>query len=232
MILFDLNPTRLQQLAALWGTLLDRWRGPVPRSLGLAHMTAETYGNPSPSSRDLTQRTVGLMRLRVADVQRLGQTEESATDPTLNLYLWCRLANEYGQWLHANFSAWWTAANLDFWLAIRIVFMLGQPSTGNLFTTVAAAGTAYRSTAGVQQWIRTQTQGKRFGRFGPFELRQLANHLDEVLRVMTAFDGAHYVAPHFFASVPAFQARPGENSRLAQSIDNLAVGTRLANFTP
>ena len=232
MILYGASPVRLRELGVSWNATLDRWRGPVPRSLGLAHMAAETNGVTDPPTRDATQRTVGIMRLRVADVLRLGQTEAQAKDPALNLYLWCQLANDYGRRLHAQYSTWWTSANLDFWAAVRATFVLGLASTETLFTTVHQAGAAYRSTAGVQQWIRTLGQGRRFGRFGPFELRQLANHLDEVIVGMTALDGANYVAAHFFATVPAFKVNRGEDNRLSQGIRNLTTGETMSQFTP
>jgi hypothetical protein len=194
-------------------------------------MAAETNGKPMPTTRNATQRTVGIMRLRVPDVQALGETEQTAADPILNLYLWCRLANTYGQWLHETFSRWWPTANLDFWLAIRLVFVLGQASARNLITTVDAAGAAYRSTAGVQQWLRTLGQGKRFGHFGPFELRQLMNHLDDIRVAIAALDGAGYVTSRFFATPSVFKSMPGATSQVTQGIQNIMRGDTMNQFT-
>jgi len=232
VILYGTSPTRLRELGVLWNATLDRWRGPAPRSLGLAHMAAETNGSADPPTRDATQRTVGIMRLRVAEVSHLGQTEVAARDPQQNLYLWCQLANDYGRQLHAQYATWWTRADLDFWAAVRIVFVLGLNSAEKLFTTVNQAGAAYRSTAGVQQWIRTLGQGHRFGRFGPFELRQLAKHLDDVIAGMVALDGANYIAAHFYATVPPFKANRGENNRLTQGVTNVNTGEVMSQFTP
>jgi hypothetical protein len=203
-MLYQVTETRLRELDASWSATLQRFRGPVPRSLGLCHMLAETNGNPEPVTHDPTRRTVGIMRLTLLDTTRLGYQEAAALDPRTNVYLWCKLANQNAETLHRLFSTWWTNANLDFWLAVRLFFIVGPAVITNLFNTVARANRNYHSTVAVLNWIRTEMPAAtRFGAYNRFQLLQVATHLDQVLAGMCALDGPRYTAAHFSIRVPA-----------------------------
>lgn len=203
-MLYQITEPRLRELDGLWGSRVNEFRGPIPRSLGLCHMLAETDGDEQPVTHTLTRRTVGIMRLPIRDTQRLGYAETAASTPRTNIYLWCRLANQYAEQLHRDFPGWWQTANLDFWLAVRLVFVLGVLSTENLLKTVGATSSTYRSTAAVLTWIRTVADPQqRFGSCTRFDLLRLADHLDQVLAGMRVLDGPQYVAAHFSERIPA-----------------------------
>ena len=196
-MLYQITEPRLRELDESWGGTFNRSRGPVPRSLGLCHMLAETDGIEQPVTHDLTRRTVGIMRLALRDTLRLGYQETAARDAHTNIYLWCKLANQNAEWLHTKFASWWAIPNLDFWLAVRLLFMLGPTTTGNLFAAVSQMVTE-RSTAAVLNFLRVATSPTlRFGSYNRTDLLALIAHLDAVLRGMQALDGSNYVATHF-----------------------------------
>ena len=201
MILYQITEARLRELDKLWHDALNTYRGPAPRSLGLCHMLAETNGTVQPVTRDAAQRTIGLMRIAMQDVQRLGYSETPALDPRVNVRLWCCLANEYAQSLHAYFPRWWLTANLDFWLAVRLAFIMGVGNTKNLLSLVDNAN-AGRTTAAVIVWIRSVAPPTtRFGKITYFDLCRIADHLEQVLDGMIALDGATYRGSHFGSRV-------------------------------
>jgi len=200
----QITSTRLRELDTAWGAALNVSRGPAPRSLGLCHMLAETNGTTPTTTQSTTHRDVGIMRLSLRDTTKLGYQETAAQNANTNIYLWCKLANLHAEALHAAFPTWWTIANLDFWLAVRLVFVMGIIPTKKLLATVNQANSADHSTAAVISWMRsTASVNQCFGTFNHFDLVHLADHLDEVLRGMGWIDGPHYVAPHFSVRVPA-----------------------------
>ena len=204
MILFQITLDRLRTLDQLWGRAFNGRRGPVPRSLGLCHMLAETDGNNDPVTRDTIYRTVGIMRLKLQDALRLGYDEVSVRDAHTNIYAWCKLANQYAKNLHQQFPTWWSQADLDFWLGVRLALILGPVVTENLLTAANSAGTDYRSTNGVQAWIRTLMRPtQHFGINRQFDLLRIADHLDQVLLGMQQLDGPNYVSTSFSEETPS-----------------------------
>lgn len=215
---YQITTPRLQELDRQWGAVFNTSRGPVPRSLGLCHMLAETNGVEQPVTHSTAHRTVGIMRLNLRDTVRMGYEETTAQDARTNIYLWCRLANVNAGALHTSFLGWWQKPNLDFWLAVRLFFVLGPTPSKNLLTTVGRVGPEHRSTAGVIDWIRTMaTPTQRFGQFSRFDLLQLADHLDSVLVGMSSLDGPQYVAAHF-------------NSQVAPSGDNVTLFVKTQEY--
>lgn len=201
MIFWQLTPARMRRLDTLWGSIIQRYRGPIPRSLALAHMLAETNGQENPPQRDVKKRPVGLMHLSLRDANAWGYTEETLTQGPFNIYLWCKKTNQDAEYIHRTFTAWWTQATLDFWLALRAGFILGLSTLTNLFQTAAQEGSTYQSTAGVVQWIRTRLdKTKRFETFAYRHLQQLADHLDSVRVHMTHFGDATAPSTAFYAS--------------------------------
>lgn len=202
MQFFQITNARLTLLNEKWRTALNRIRGPIPLGLALSHMVAESNGNTDPTIRDTRRYPLGLMQIPRRIGRRYKYTETSLKISTNNLYVWSLKTLQDSSLIHQNYS-WWTTAARDFWLAVRLHFILDHQPFTNLLTAAAAAGSSYKSTSGVQSWIRTQMEKTK--RFGPFHYRDLINiarHLDEMRDAMQFIDGPDK-ASYAFTDAPA-----------------------------
>jgi hypothetical protein len=165
-------------------------------------MNAESNGVTAPVIRD-TKRSTGIMRVPFRVGKTYGYTEEELEDPIKNIYCWGLLTNADSQRLTRQFDKSWTKANYDFWLSVRLIFIVGFTSYEKLFnktyTTTNAIKTAVdATTAGIQSWIRnTMTSTQRFGKFNRRDLRRIADELDDFTKAMTLLDGPNKVGTLF-----------------------------------
>jgi hypothetical protein len=170
--------------------------------LAVAHMNAESNGEVAPTIRD-TKRSTGIMRIPFRDGITYGYTEEELEDPVKNIYCWGLRTNADSQRLSRQFSTSWTVPNYDFWLSVRLIFVIGFVSYEKLFalvypTTSAVTAAANSTTAGIQSWIRnTMPSTQRFGTFNRRDLRRIADELDAFTGAMTLLDGSNKVGKYF-----------------------------------
>lgn len=192
MRLFPLTLPRARALDARWRAVIHRYKGAAPSSLGIAHMGAESNGSEAPVSRD-TRSSVGIMKIPTRRARKLRYFDDALSVTVNNIYVWGRLTNDDAQYLYAEYPTWWPIADIDFWLAVRLLFVLDRPAFKSLLTRVSAAGAEYRSLAGIQTWIHTQmTASERVGRYRRLDLRRISDHLDAARKVMEALDGPQY----------------------------------------
>lgn len=190
-----ITQTRLRALEKKWRGTLNLYRGPVPGGLGIAHMLAVSNGDTDPTLRDVQLRPVGLMQVPYREGRRLRYVAEDLKDPTINMYVWCVLANEHAQWLHENYTDW-TSPDIDFWVGVRAVFILGRTNFANLYALVKDDG--YSLMTGVTTWVRTiQTPTQRFNGLSRTDLRRTVDHLEEVRTAIKTLDGPRWVSERF-----------------------------------
>jgi len=165
-------------------------------------MVAESNGQEDPTARDLHRRPVGLMQIPLRLGRKNGYNANDLKTPVNSIYVWALLINKDAAFLHASFPTWWTSANYDFWLAVRLLFIMGSQPFLGLLQTVHDAGAAYRSTGGVQAWVRTKMYStQRFGRYDRSTLLRLMDHLDDVLTALVTIDGPSK-ASYAFSDAP------------------------------
>jgi hypothetical protein len=158
-------------------------------------MLAESNGDKDPTLRDGQLRPVGLMQVPYREGRRLRYVEKDLKDTSINMYVWCVLANEHAQWLHENYSDW-TTPDIDFWMGVRAIFILGRTNFANLYALVTNAGLSKMT--GVISWIRTQqTATQRFNGLSRTDLRRTADHLEEVQSAIKTLDGPRWVSERF-----------------------------------
>lgn len=192
---YTITRTRVFALAKKWRPTLNNYRGPVPAGLGIAHMLAESNGNEDPTLRNAQLRPVGLMQIPYREGRRLRYTEDALKDTSINIYVWCLLANEHARWLHENNSDW-TQPDVDFWVAVRAIFILGRTNFDNLYNSAKSA--RHTKMTGVAQWVRTEmTATQRFNGLSRVDLRRIVDHLEEVRATIKDLDGPEWVSARF-----------------------------------
>jgi hypothetical protein len=199
---FQITIARLRKLEEAWRSSLNRFRGPAPMGLAIAHMVAESNGQKTPTIRDARRRPIGLMGIPRREGLRFKYTETYLEIPVNNLYVWALKTNKDAHALHTKYTTTWTTANYDFWLAVRLVFVLGDTTFDNLVADAKSSGDAYTGMSGVQSWVRTKmAKNKRYGRYGYRELKYLMDHLDDVRNAMVRIDGPDR-ASYAFSEAP------------------------------
>lgn len=194
----QIKTARLLQLGASWHTTITRLIGAPPSGYGIVHMAAESNGKESPVIRDRKRWPVGIMQVPRRIGQRWGRTTEELEDPTTNIYTWALQTNRDSNYIHETYASDWTVADADFWLAVRLYWILGQTVFDRLYGTARAVGTAYRKTAGLQSWVRTQMSPKQhFGRHTYKDLQGKIDHLDNFKAGLTTLEGANFKTKSF-----------------------------------
>jgi hypothetical protein len=199
---YKITRPRLLALGNKWAPTLNRFRGPIPVGLGIAHMIATTNGDEDPTLRDAQLRPVGLMQIPYREGRRLRYVEKDLKDSTINLYVWCLLANNHAEWLHENYARW-TMPNIDFWQGVRLVFIVGRTNFANLYTAAKNAGyyaedSNFAPTAGIMEWIQTQqTLTQQFNGLSRADLRRIVDHLGEVRTAIQMLDGLNWISARF-----------------------------------
>ena len=198
----QVTTARLHLLDQRWRSTVNKYRGAAPVGFAIAHMVAESNGDAAPTIRD-AKRSTGIMRVPFRAGKKYGYTEEQLEDPIKNIYSWGLLTNADSQRLHRQFATSWTVPNSDFWLSIRLIFVLGFVSYEKLFanvfsTTGAVTAAANATTAAIQSWIRnTMAPTQRFGTFNARDLRRIADELDKFTEAMTLLAGPNKIGAVF-----------------------------------
>lgn len=198
----QITTVRLQALDAQWRTVINKYRGAAPVGLAIAHMTAESNGDTAPIIRD-TQRSTGIMRIPFRVGKKYGYSEKELEDPVKNIYCWGLLTNADSQRLIRQFNKSWTKPNYDFWLSVRLLFVIGFANYEKLFaktypTTGDITAATDATTAGLLNWIRNDmTRTQRFGTFNYRDMQLIADELDNFTKAMTLLDGIDRIGNNF-----------------------------------
>jgi hypothetical protein len=198
----QITTARLRLLDQRWRSTINKYRGAAPVGLAIAHMVAESNGITNPTIRD-TKHSTGIMRIPFRVGKTYGYTTEELEDPVKNIYCWGLLTNANSQRLIRQFNKSWTKPNYDFWLSVRLIFIIGFTSYEKLFakvyTTTGAITTATdTTTVGLLDWIRnSMTSTQRFGTFNRRDLRRIADELDNFTKAMNLLDGLNRIGDSF-----------------------------------
>jgi hypothetical protein len=201
MKLYPITTARLRTLEQTWQKTINRFRGPAPMGLALAHMLAESNGKTEPLIWDARRRPVGLMGIPLRVGSRYKYDETYLKVPVNNIYVWSLKTNDDAQYLHQTYPTIWTIPDYDLWLAVRLLFIMGNTSFNNLLTAAKADGSIYTRVSGIQLWVRT-----RMGKTKPFGLTlrkivEIMDHLDDIRRAMQIIDGKDH-ASYAFSDAP------------------------------
>lgn len=203
MKFFQVTPTRVRALEAKWRSTINRLRGPIPLSLAIAHMVAESNGVEEPTIRDAQRYPLGLMQIPRRIGTRFKYDETALKVPTTSIYVWTLKTLNDSAYVHANYASWWSSATYDFWLAVRLFFIMDSKAFNALLKAALDDGSSYKSLSGVQSWVRTKMEKtQRFGLFTQRDLTRIMQHLDEVKAAMILLDGPDK-ASYAFTDAPA-----------------------------
>lgn len=176
---------------------MNKFRGPIPTGLAVAHIVAESNGAATPVVRD-AKRSIGMMRIPYRVGLRHGCTKEELEEPIKNLYVWCVQTNKDSERLHKEYPSSWTHANYDYWLSLRLIYKMGFTSYNNLAANVVNTATTNQITTAIQSWIRTSMpKMQRFGTFRARDLQRIADELDLFRNAMVLLDGPNKVSTSF-----------------------------------
>ena len=204
----QITTARLQTIDRRWRATVNKFRGPIPMGLAIAHIVVESNGAATPVVRD-AKRSIGMMRIPYRVGLRHGYTEEELEETVKNLYVWCLQTNKDSERLHREYPSNWTQANYDYWLSMRLIYKLGFTSYNNLAAKVINTATTNQITAAIQSWIRTSMPTtQRFGTSRARDLRRIADELDLFRNAMTLLDGPNKISA-LFSQAPA-QSPGGE----------------------
>lgn len=199
---FQVTIARLNALDSAWRGTVNRFRGPVPMGLAIGHMLAESNGVTDPAIRDARRRPVGLMGIPRLVGLRFKYSEDFLKVPVNNIYVWSLKTNKDAQYLHQTYKSTWATPDYDFWLAVRLLFIVGDVTFSNIVTTAKASGDAYTRVSGIQTWVRTKMdKTKRFGSYGYRAMTRLMDHLDALRNAMVRLDGSDKVS-YAFSEAP------------------------------
>lgn len=195
---FDLNIARARALDALWGPAINQCKGAAPRSLGVAHMLAETNGNETPRSGNPQTQPTGIMRVPVYRARKLGYQEAALTNPILNIYVWSRLTNDDAAYIHEQYANWWQTPDIDFWCSVRLLTVLTRIVFNRLLLTLINDNLTTKTTAGIQAWINeTMPKNFRIGVWTANQLKEVSKHIDNIRTILHSLDGPRYTSTHF-----------------------------------
>ena len=187
---WQITVARLRNLGAKWRPTLRRYCGAPPAGFGVVHMTAESNGEATPTVRDRRRRPIGIMQVPWRIGQRHGRSLEELEDTTINIYTWAIQTNRDADYIHTTYPNDWTTANLDFWLAVRLYWIVGQTVFDRLYSNARADGTAYQTSQGLISWIRTKMpQGAHYGRHTYKDLQGKAAHLEAFKKGLIFVEG-------------------------------------------
>lgn len=207
-----ITPTRLRELGAAWHVTLNKYRGAAPLGFAVAHMASTVPAR--------ARRAVGIMRVPLLTGQGYGYSEAMLEDPTRNIYVWGLLTNQISAELHRRFATSWATPNPDFWLSVRLSYLMGFTSYTMLHklalpTTAEVTATAGAVTSALVSWIRdTMLNTQRFGKLTARDLRRTADELELFSKAMALLDSAPYVA--FTAAPPVTPGGASEIARVAK----------------
>lgn len=217
----QITVTRVRALDQRWRSTVNKYRGAAPVGFAIAHMTAESNGVAAPTVRD-AKRSIGVMRVPFRTGRKYGYTEEQLEDPTRNLYVWGLLTNANSQQLHRTYETSWSVPNIDFWLSVRLVFVLGSVLYAKLFALVlptvgAVTAATDATTVAIQAWVRnTMTNTQHFGTFHARDLRRTIDELDRFASAIVLLDGVGHQSSAFTMAPAVTPNSTTEAARVAR----------------
>jgi len=207
---YQITKPRLRLLDVRWRSTFKRFCGPVPAGLGIASLLAESNGNEDPTVRDIDTNPVGLMQIAQRDGRRYGYEKEDLQKPTINVFVWCAKTNTDSQWISQLYSTYWSAPVIDYWLMVRLLFIVGQDMFKKLLSACSDAG---NKTANVLAHLNTTSL--RYGRYQGTTLRRIVVHLEEVRTALIMLHGLRYQATSF-GQTPL--KNPGSDTAILEAV--------------
>jgi len=202
MKFFQITIARMRSLEETWRSSINRFRGPIPLGLAIGHMIADSNGVAEPTIRDAIRRPIGLMGIPRLTGLDFKYTEEFLVKPVNNIYVWARALNKEALRVHTAHASTWATPDYDFWLAVRLSFLLGDTTFDNVIAAAVADGSTYKKISGMQTWVRTKMdRTKRFGRHRYRDMNCLMDHLDGMQNAMLRIDGPDK-ASYAFSEAP------------------------------
>jgi hypothetical protein len=193
----QVTTSRIRAIDRSWRTVINKYRGPIPVGLVVAHIVAESNGAATPIVRD-AKRSIGMMKVPWRVGKKHGYSETDLEQPVVCLYVWCVQTNEDSARLHKEYPSAWTQANQDFWLSLRLIYILGFTNYNNLAAKAVNTANANALTAAIQTWIRRDMSAtQRFGTFRARDLRRIADELDQFRKAIVLLDGPNRVSDRF-----------------------------------
>ena len=193
----QITTARLQAIDRQWRSLINKYRGPIPAGLAVAHIVAESNGAATPIVRD-AKRSIGMMRIPTKIGLQNGYKEIELKKPLVSLYVWCVQTNKDSKRQHTTYPTMWPQANYDYWLSLRLVFTLGFINFDNLAVKVLHTAAPGALTSAIQTWIRSEMSPlQRFGTFRARDLLRIADELDWFRTAMNTLDGPNRVSALF-----------------------------------
>lgn len=212
---YQITTARLRSLEQTWQKTINRFRGPAPMGLALAHMLAESNGKTEPLINDVKRRPVGLMGIPLKIGSRFKYDETALKVPTNNIYVWALKTNQDAQYIHNMYTTYWSIPDYDFWLAVRLLFIIGNTAFNNLIITAKKDGSTYTRISGIQLWVDTlMNKTKQFG-MTRRQMSQVMNHLDSVYFAMKLIDGKDH-ASYAFSEAPTLS--PGAPHTVLEAV--------------
>jgi hypothetical protein len=141
------------------------------------------------------------MGIPVLQGQRLGYTQDQMREGETSVYLWAVTFNKNGIQLRGLYPTLWTEPTYDFWLSVRLVFVLGLQTYQALVTEVQKTGAASGTTnitADIQNWItNVMPDTQKIGTQNKLSLTRISNELDDFRRSTQSLDGPDRASSSF-----------------------------------
>lgn len=199
----NITSAKLRVLRNAWETTFNKFRGPIPLGYALCHMATESGGIDVPNFRGKGHNAIGIMQLPQSVVNQFSYSRDELLEPTKNIYVWCSKINNDGQYLKDTFPTFWEKANKDYWLATRLMFILGQKNTTNLIKAVQAHNSSASTTADILAWIiGSMGTAKSFGGFNLRHMFAIVKNIQSIDDFSTLIDGKNKESYAFYDSVP------------------------------
>lgn len=189
---YQITTPRLRSLDAKWRGVINRYKGAAPSGLGVAHMTAESNGNEDPVNRDVRWKPTGIMQVPLRRATKLGYNATTVLTPVNNIYVWGRITNDDANLLKNDYD-WWAEANLEFWLTVRLYFILREKA----FTSLVRQSSATSLTE-LQTWITdTMLPSGHVGTYTRRKMVEFSAHIDSMRRALQSLEGPAHITPLF-----------------------------------
>lgn len=187
--MYPVSTSAAQALDRRWGSTINTYKGAAPRGLALAHMAAESDGDPDKVGTGPHQR-MGLMQVSRAQGKLLGLTQENLLDPRVNIYAWGVWTNRNSAKLKELYPSYWSTGNVDFWLSVRAYWVLGRRGFESLLQKVTSTPVTDAVASAVIAWIKVlMPSSTKIGKHRAPALRILANELLVTNAVIGHVDG-------------------------------------------
>jgi hypothetical protein len=165
-------------------------------------MLAESNGVEDPRVRDSKRRPLGIMQIPRWTGKHYGYRETDLKKTTNNIYLWAVATNADAVYLHGTYASAWTKPKYDFWLAVRLLFIVDRKNFANLYSAASASSAEDAVAQTIISWIQTtMTSTQHVGSFRYRDCVRIARHLQEVEKALLLLDGPDHESDNFGAEV-------------------------------